>query len=179
MKKLSESQQQIIDQLVKEFEKINIKPISTGGLINIGQVKENVRAKEVFIKECKLEQDTFKRIVSKQVVADAEKLRADLNELGLDVNYRNDGFCISSFDIIKLGDPLKTSLEYINYDTLTHVIKEKFGAEFHIPLTYKVGHKFGYSYHGIEYFHTIEALVHSVGFRTKLERYYESLNKTI
>jgi len=178
MKKLTVSQQGIINQLVAEFEKINIKPVSTGGLIDVTRVMSNVRGKELFIKECKLEQATASRILDKLVRSDAEKLRADLNILGLDVFCNNEGYCISSFNIIKLGDNNKVSLEYIPYSTKTHVEKTRLGETFEIPKSFKVGLKSGHSYHGFEYYNNIEEVVKTEGFRNKLERIYETLNKT-
>ena len=104
--KLTENQNKIINELKKEFEQINatIKPPISSGLINVAGIKNDIILKDKFIAECKAENTEYARMVDKKVREDAEKLRGDLNELGLDVSYRNDGLCTSIFSIVKKDD---------------------------------------------------------------------------
>lgn len=180
MKKLTVNQKEIIKQLVIAFEKINETPVpKTNGLIDIARIKETITLRDKFISECKVENDIYARIVDKQVKADAEKLRSDLNELGLDVWYKNNGLCTHFFNIIKLGDKVETDrlLEGIYYKEDTAIIKQGFDQVITINKTFKISCAGGHSYSGVIYFKTIEELVKNGEFKKRLEGYYESYLK--
>jgi len=180
-KSLSEDQNIILNQLVNEFKKINDTPLpKTNGLINIGQIKENIIARDKFIAECTAEELVYTRLVDKQVRKDAEKLRADLNELGLDVWYRTDGYCTKYFAIIKKGEVDEAnSLETIGYDVNTYIDREKLGKTIRVSKSFKVRCKGnGQNYNNTSYFDTIEDLTKYTVFQKRLETYYEKLMKS-
>lgn len=180
MAQLTKEQKGIIDALKKEFLKINenATPV-TSGLINVAQIKADIIEKEKFIAECKAENTAFERKKHHVVVADAERLRGDLNQLGLDVRYRNDGTCVSSFSIIKLGDTSKDSLFYISYDNSQYIERTKGDTKATVYTSFKPGCNLsGYSGSGNRtHFENIEALVSSKGFTDKLKRMYEEVKK--
>jgi hypothetical protein len=177
-KPLTENQKAIISQLKKEFEKINdtIQPTSSG-LINVAEIKEHIILKKQFIAECVAQNNVNKRLIDKQVRADAEKLRNDLNELGLDVDYKNDGTCAWCFMIIKKDDPKKVSLMKISYHNSHYKQIDKFDTTQYIDLGIKLIYHYGNaSFMNIEY-RTIEEMVKDPKFIQKLKVNYEEINK--
>ena len=175
--KLTENQNKIINELKKEFEQINatIKPPISSGLINVAGIKNDIILKDKFIAECNAENTAYARMVDKKVREDAEKLRGDLNELGLDVSYRNDGLCTSIFSIVKKGD--FDALIKIDYERNTYLEKSFLYCNMYINKTYLINFKYGGNSWECFTCKTIEELVAYEQFQKRLRNVYEQVNK--
>tara|TARA_R110000782_G_scaffold21110_4_gene56914 strand:- start:4075 stop:4605 length:531 start_codon:yes stop_codon:yes gene_type:complete len=176
MSTLTTNQTEIINQLKKEFLAINdTEKFSSNGLINVAELKKEINAKNQFLAECEAEKNAYSRKVSKQVKVDAEKLRADLNELGLDVKYKDDGYCCHSFSIIQKGGIVE--LMYISYNDNTYIER------YHEKLTKRiyVGFRLRFSYGDSSFSEihadSIELLVQQDKFKEQLKAHYEDINK--
>jgi hypothetical protein len=165
MAKLTPNQAEIIKQLKKEFEVINttIQPKSKS-LIDVVGIKREDNEKNIFLEECKIETNLFARKVHYQVVEDAEKLRADLQELGFDVKYKDDGTCCSGFHIIV--EKTKDELMWLSYRARSYVTKTHVGENKSIPTEYSISV-------GDAKADSIELMVENNIFKTHLKHYYD------
>jgi hypothetical protein len=178
-KNLTTEQKSILKNLEKEFESINnLNANISGTLINVAEIKQFVSDKDKFNKECEAQNLAYNRKVHQAIVADAERLRPDLNALGLDVDYRNDGYCGSSFSIIKFGDENKRSL--LRFDYVNHQYQEvkRFDVINRLYKTYKI--RVDLSVTMVSWysdFHTLEEMTNDEKFKKRIIEIYEKINK--
>ena len=172
MAKLTPNQAEIIKRLKKEFEEINttIQPKSNS-LIDVVAIKREVNEKNIFLEECKLETNLYARKVHYQVVEDAEKLRADLQELGFDIKYKNDGTCCSGFHIIV--EKTKDELMWLSYRNKSYITKKYGDTEKIIPIDYNIYYSWGNGHRSDITRDTIEEMTQDENFKKSLKGYYE------
>lgn len=169
-KQLTENQKQIIESLKKEFLLINENAVpKSKGLINVSQVKDELIQEEKFIAECRARKDAYKRLVHKTLVADIEKIRGDLQELGLDIYIEGNGkYCVDYFKIIEKETNKKLSL-YIRYENTHSQELSQFGRREYIPSGIRLVFEYWTNISHKLYFSSIEELVQHPQFLSEIK----------
>jgi hypothetical protein len=80
---MTETQQNIIDSLVKEFEVINEKTLAKGNLIDIAGILSDIQKDEETIRDAEINNKIHKAVLIERVKSDFVILNEDLKQLGL------------------------------------------------------------------------------------------------
>lgn len=180
--KLTTSQKSIIDNLKKEFLSMNATTEFSKGLIDIQSIMDNVSSADKYDQESKCRIQARKKVLEQQVLLDAEKLRADVEALGLVLIVKEDLhlFKVKSPNCEK-GMEVKYKFTHVIEDTnpyngMFREIPEKFGVRCD---TFGYNGYVEWSYYDFNRTRTIEELIEDGSIakclREVYAKHYESL----
>lgn len=169
---MTQSQQQIIDSIKLEFEKINSKKSHGGNLIDIDGIMGDIEKDKNTIEEIRLNNEWHKSILSEKILADVEILNKDLLKIGLfaykkdfDIyinrnKFKYDGICISY------------NMSYV-YKSLTNDITYMFYTGFKCVSSYVENENRKKEYKDLQ------GIASSNGFKAAVRKLYESSLKSL
>ena len=98
LKELTADQTKAIEALVMEFTKLNT-PVNSGGLFNVNKIVQAVENKRKQIDELKIHNAQFQKLKLDVMKKDCEKLNVDLNKLGLNATFGQNGIGIRVLNV--------------------------------------------------------------------------------
>lgn len=168
---MTREQKQIIEQLKNEFQLLNQKKEGKAGIISIAELvsrQDNLINRDKEIKMIQKAHDDARRL---QIISDMEKLRPEIEALGLVIQSMHKGISIclpkatGSYDFVEIQYEYSLSRKYFNEFYDYDHYKEVFS---HPILSKDCDAK----YYGNPKFETIEDFVKHDKFREKLAELY-------
>lgn len=163
---MTQEQQNIVDNITKQFETINAQANTPGGIIDIENIvglQDKIIARD---EEIKLMQKSYDDAREVQISADLEKLRPQIEALGMTIAARHTGLVIKN----KTTDTLYITYDYRQQEKISnqHYTPARWSWLSHTP---KIFYNIDYQYAG-EGCDTIEDFVTSGRFKEKLGEMY-------
>lgn len=173
---LTAEQQKTIDQLTSAFAEINAASVKSEGIIGISEIIDTEKSRKQRKKEIELIQLSHDKARKEQVVKDLEKIKNEIELLGLKVELHYD----SSIKISREGDNSWNHI-YIHYKYQWNTTYRN-EHELENSQEFKVYHSFQLimneddKYYGCSKFDTIEDFVLFDNFRQRLAYLHRSIN---
>lgn len=175
---LTAEQQETIDLLTQSFLKINNKPSTSGGLLNIAEIIDKETNRKNRQVEINLIEKSYQDALDLQIQEDFKKLSPEIQQLGLDIEIKYSSIRIrilptnervnKDWNYIYINYKFKRNYQLTNeHDNSSHTI-------YHSP---KVILNNEDDYYGNPMFDTIEEFVNYNKFRERLQSLYKTNNE--
>lgn len=173
---LTAEQQETIDLLTQSFLKINNKPSTSGGLLNVAEIIDKETNRKNRQIEINLIKKSYQDALDLQIQEDFKKLSPEIQQLGLNVEIKYSAIRIlptnekinKDWNYIHINYKFKKHYELINeYDNSRHTI-------YHSPKVI-LNNEDDYSFN--PKFDTIEDFVNYDKFRDRLQSLYKFNNE--
>ena len=173
---LTAEQQKTIDQLTSAFAEINAASVKSEGIIGISEIIDTEKSRIQRKKEIELIQLSHDKAKKAQVVKDLEKIKNEIELLGLKVELHYD----SSIKISREGESYYDYI-YIHYKyqwntTYRNEHERENSQEFKVYHSFQLIMNEDDKYYGCSKFDTIEDFVLFDNFRQRLAYLHRSIN---
>lgn len=172
---LTAEQQETIDLLTQSFLKINNKPSTSGGLLNIAEIIDKETKRKNRQIEINLIKKSYQDALNLQIEEDFKKIAPEIQQLGLDIEIK-----YSSIHITPTNKNVRKDWNYIN---INYKFKERYklynkydNTETTVWHSPKIVLNSDDQYGG-ELFDTIEEFVNYNKFRERLQSLYKINNE--
>lgn len=170
---MTREQKEIIKSLTQSFEKLNLANESKGSFINISDIIDKQTKLVNRDKEIKLMQSAYDESLSIQIDLDIEKIRPEIEQMGINLRKINDSIEIYINGGEYILDKLTISYAYTNQTKVYNQFYEYESFEWirnNPKVFYNVDHKYGGV--GVD---NIEEFVKLDKFREGLAKLYRKL----
>ena len=172
--KLTNKQQTIVNNMITHFVNINGLPVK-GNLIDIASIIDKTELIAKRDEEIQLQRSAFEQVKLEAALKDFERIKDDIENLGLKISMDNCGYCI----YVQRKDKTKAiemSVRYVNHKEIELANQHRdYISTFSCGVNYKLNlHTDMYIAHS---FGSLEGMVDSKEFKDKLQKMYEYLIK--